>query len=234
MPDGPKIRPSGDSAVLVEFENRIDPEVNRSVRSLALAIESEALPGIKEVLPAYRALMVVYDPLEIKYRPLEKKIYFWIKKAKNIDLPPGRFFRLPTVYGALHGPDLQRVAETTHLSPEKVIQIFSETRFMVYFIGFICGLAYLGGLPESLRVPRLATPRTLVPAGSVGLAGGQANAISTDQPSGFNYIGRTFVNLYTPHLFPPVPFLSGDEIQFIPVAEEEAMTAKGKLAMDFL
>jgi allophanate hydrolase subunit 1 len=59
----PKIRPSGDSAVLVEFENRIDPEVNRSVRSLALAIESEALPGIKEVLPAYRALMVVYDPL---------------------------------------------------------------------------------------------------------------------------------------------------------------------------
>ena len=144
----PKIRPSGDSAVLVEFENRIDPEVNRSVRSLALAIESEALPGIKEVLPAYRALMVVYDPLEIEYRPLVKKIYFWIKKAKNIDLPPGRFFRLPTVYGALHGPDLQRVAETTHLSPEKVIQMFSETRFMVYFIGFICGLAYLGGLAE--------------------------------------------------------------------------------------
>jgi len=112
--------------------------------------------------------------------------------------------------------------------------MFSETRFMVYFIGFICGLAYLGGLPESLRVPRLATPRTLVPAGSVGLAGGQANAISTDQPSGFNYIGRTLVNLYTPHLFPPVPFLSGDEIQFIAVAEEEAMKAKGKLAMDFL
>lgn len=230
----PKISPSGDCAVLVEFENRIDPEVNRAVRSLTLAIESEPTPGIQEVLPAYRALMVVYEPLEIEYRSLVEKINFWIKKAKNIDLPPGRFFRLPTVYGGLHGPDLQRVAATADMGPEKVIRIFSETRFMVYFIGFICGLAYLGGLPEMLRVPRLATPRTFVPAGSVGLAGGQANAITTDQPSGFNYIGRTFVNIYNPHFFPPVPFLSGDEIQFVPVAEEKALQAQGKQAIDFL
>ena len=105
---------------------------------------------------------------------------------------------------------------------------------MVYFIGFICGLAYLGGLPEALRVPRLATPRTLVPAGSVGLAGGQANAITTDQPSGFNYIGRTFVNLYDPKIFPPIPFVSGDEIVFVPVPEEEALKARGRAAADFL
>ena len=230
----PQIRPSGDSAILVEFDNRIDPEVNRSVRSLALAIESEALPGIKEILPAYRTLMVVYDPLEIEYHDLKEKINYLIEEAEKIYLPAGRLFRLPTVYGETYGPDLQRVAEVTHLSSEEVIRLFSETRFMVYFIGFICGLGYLGGLPEILQVPRLATPRTLVPAGSVGLAGGQANAISTDQPSGFNYIGRTFVNLYDTHIFPPVPFLSGDEIQFVPVAEEEASKAKGRQATDFL
>lgn len=234
LSEWPNIRPSGDRGILVEFENRIDPEVNRLVRSLALTIESENLPGINEILPAYRTLMVAYDPLRIEYRPLVEKINFLIKKAKSIDLPPGRIFRLPTVYGGPHGPDLKMVVETTHLSQEEVIQVFSETRFMVYFIGFICGLAYLGGLPEILRVPRLATPRTLVPAGSVGLAGGQANAITTDQPSGFNYIGRTFVNLYDPLLFPPVPFLSGDEIQFMPVAEEEALRARGKQAVDFL
>lgn len=230
----PRIQPSGDCAVLVEFENRIDPEVNRAVRSLTLSIESENCPAIKEVLPAYRALMVIYDPLKIGYQSLAEKINLWIKRATRMNIPPGRFFRIPTVYGGAHGPDLRRVAEATHLSPEEVIHIFSETRFMVYFIGFICGLAYLGGLPEILRVSRLATPRTLVPAGSVGLAGGQANAISTDQPSGFNYIGRTFVNLYNPHIFPPVPFLSGDEIQFVPVGEEEASTAKGRQATDFL
>ena len=228
------MRPSGDSAVLVEFENRIDPKVNRSVRSLALAIETDPQPGISEILPAYRSLMVTYDPLRIPYRSILEKIKIWTEKAARIDLPPGRLFRLPTVYGGVHGPDLKRVAETVKLSPEEVIRIFSETRFLVYFIGFICGLAYLGGLPETLRVPRLPTPRTLVPAGSVGLAGGQANAISTDQPSGFNYIGRTFSTLYDPQTFPPIPFLSGDEIQFISVSEKEALEAQGKKATDFL
>jgi inhibitor of KinA len=234
MPDWPKIRPSGDRAVLVELENRIAPGINRKVRALALAIESDQFPGIEEVLPAYRALMVTYDPLKIRYGDLVEKIHLWNEKAGSIDLPPRRLFRLPTVYGGSHGPDLQRVAEIVSLSPEEVIRIFSTTHFMVYFIGFICGLAYLGGLPEALRVPRLATPRTLVPAGSVGFAGGQANAISTDQPSGFNYIGRTFVNLYDPQILPPIPFVSGDEIVFISVSEEEARNARGRGAMDFL
>jgi KipI family sensor histidine kinase inhibitor len=115
-----------------------------------------------------------------------------------------------------------------------VIGVFSETRFLVYFIGFICGLAYLGGLPDKLRVDRLPTPRTLVPGGSVGFAGGQANAIATDQPSGFNYIGRTFVNLYNPQTFPPIPFVAGDEVLFPPACEEEALRAKGRRAEDFL
>lgn len=234
MGDWPQIRPSGDSAILVEFDNRIDPAVNQSVRALALAIESERFFGIQEVLPAYRTLMVTYDPLRVEYPALLEKLRHWIEKAGSIDLPPKRIFRLPTVYGGPHGPDLDRVAEIVDLSPEGVVRIFSETRFLVYFIGFICGLAYLGGLPEKLRVPRLTTPRALVPGGSVGFAGGQANAISTDQPSGFNYIGRTFVALYDPQSFPPIPFAAGDEVIFPPAPEEEAIKAKGRGAHDFL
>jgi len=230
----PRIRPSGDSALLVEFENRIDPEVNRSVRALALTIESDRPPGIQEILPAYRTLMVTYDPLRIEYSLLAEKIRGWLDRAGRIDLPPKRLFRLPTVYGGPHGPDLERVAQVLHLSSEEVIRIFSETRFLVYFIGFICGLAYLGGMPEKLRIPRLATPRTLVPGGSVGFAGGQANAIATDQPSGFNYIGRTFVILYDPQVFPPIPFVAGGEVSFPPVSEEDALRAKGERAEDFL
>jgi KipI family sensor histidine kinase inhibitor len=129
---------------------------------------------------------------------------------------------------------LERVSQILHLSPEEVTREFSRARFLVYFIGFICGLAYLGGLPEKLRVPRLTTPRTWVPGGSVGFAGGQVNAITTDQPSGFNYIGRTFVILYDPRTFPPIPFVAGDEILFLPGSEEEALEARGRRAEDFL
>jgi inhibitor of KinA len=234
MNDWPKIKPSGDSAVLVEFENRIDPEVNRALRALALAIESEGFPGIQEVLPAYRTLMVTYNPLQIEYPLLVDRIRGCLDRAGRIDLPPGRVFRLPTVYGGPHGPDLDRACGILRLSPEDLIREFSRTRFLVYFIGFISGLAYLGGLPEKLRVPRLTTPRTFVPGGSVGFAGGQANAIATDQPSGFNYIGRTFVVLYDPRVFPPIPFVAGDEVSFPPVSEEEALRAKGRRAEDFL
>jgi KipI family sensor histidine kinase inhibitor len=234
MEDRPKIKPSGDSAVLVEFENRIDPEVNRAVRALALTIESDRLPGVWEVLPAYRTLMVTYDPLQVEYPVLVDRIQGCLGRAGRIDLPPRRVFRLPTVYGGAHGPDLERVSRVLHLSPEEVTREFSRARFLVYFIGFICGLAYLGGLPEKLRVPRLTTPRTWVPGGSVGFAGGQVNAITTDQPSGFNYIGRTFVILYDPRTFPPIPFVAGDEILFPPVSEEEALEARGRRAEDFL
>lgn len=234
MEDWPKIKPSGDSAVLVEFENRIDPAVNRVVRALALTIEADRFPGVQEVLPAYRTLMVTYDPLQIEYPVLVDRIQGCLYRAGRIDLPPRRVFRLPTVYGGPHGPDLERVSQILHLSPEEVTREFSRARFLVYFIGFICGLAYLGGLPEKLRVPRLATPRTWVPGGSVGFAGGQANAIATDQPSGFNYIGRTFVILYDPRTFPPIPFAAGDEVLFPPVSEEEALQARGRQAEDFL
>lgn len=228
----PRLRPSGDRAVLVEFENRIDPQVNRSVRSLALAIESDRFPG--EVLPAYRSLMVTYDPLQVDYQDLLGKMEIWIDRARNIELPPGRFFRLPTLYGGLRGPDLIRVADAARLSPEEVIRIFSETHFLVYFVGFICGLPYLGGLPEEFQVPRLANPRTVVPAGSVGLAAGQANLVPTDQPSGFNYIGRTLIKLYDPQAFPPNPFIAGDQIQFVNVSAEEARKGQGRWATDFL
>ena len=234
MEDWPKIKPSGDSAVLVEFENRIDPEVNRAVRALALTMEDHQIPGVQEVLPAYRTLMVTYDPLQVEYPALVDGIRGCLERAGRVDLPPGRIFRLPTVYGEAHGPDLERVSQILHLSPEEVTREFSHTRFLVYFIGFICGLAYLGGLPERLRAPRLSTPRTLVPGGSVGFAGGQANAIATDQPSGFNYIGRTFVTLYDPGAFPPIPFAAGDEVLFPPVTEGEALEARGRRAEDFL
>ncbi len=234
MPEWPVIRPSGDRAILIEFENRIDPQVNRQVRSLAVTIEGEKMPGIEEVLPAYRTLMLVYDPLVIEYRILMKRVSAWLEKARTIDLPPRRLFKLPIIYGGEYGPDLERVVEITRMPAEEVIRVFAETKFLVYFIGFICGLAYLGGLPEILRVPRLDTPRTFVPGGSVGMAGGQANAISTDQPSGFNYIGRTFVSLYDPRVFPPIPFVAGDEVQFNSASVEEALNARGKQATDFL
>ncbi len=232
--NGVNIRSCGDCALLVEFENQIAPEVNIQVRSLAWTIESARAKGVGEVLPAYRTLMVFYNPQEITFSTLVEKVSLWIKESRTLELPPKRCFRLPTVYGGEYGPDLNRVSRYVGLSPDEVVEVFSGVQFLVYFIGFLCGLAYLGGLPKNLQVPRLETPRTRVPGGSVGLAGGQANALTTDQPSGFNYIGRTFINLYSPNLSPPAPFRPGDILQFVSVPDKEGLESRGRQATEFL
>lgn len=234
MPEEFGIRPVGDRALMVELENRIDSEINRKARAMAMFLEGAGWPGVREVLPAYRSVLVVYDPLEVEFERLREGARQLLKKAESIEAPPGRLFRLPTIYGGPDGPDLPEVARRAGLPPEEVVGLFSETTFLVYFIGFLCGMPYLGGLPEELHLPRMDTPRTSVPAGSVGLAGAQAVVLPTDQPSGFHYIGRTFVRLYDPEASPPAPFRSGDEIQFVAVPAGEAARSRSRPAGDFL
>jgi KipI family sensor histidine kinase inhibitor len=106
---------------------------------------------------------------------------------------------------------LKRVAEIAGLSPREVIDLYSSTTFTIYFLGFLCAQPYLGGLPERLHTPRLDNPRIHMPAGSVGIGGIQASLLTIDQPSGHNFIGRTFLSLYDPARIPPPPLKQGIE-----------------------
>lgn len=232
--DLPKVRPVGDSCVLVEYEEVLSPDVNQKVRQLAYGIEKHALPGIGEVVPAYRSLMVFFDPLFVELEKISDFIVDLSKDSFEVALPQPRLLKLPTVYGGVHGPDLDRVSEYTKLTPGEVVHIFSSQAYLIYFLGFLCALAYLGGVPETLEVPRLDSPRPLVLTGSVGIGGRQATIYPVDMPSGFNYIGRTFVRVYDPQTFPPTLMRPGDYIQFPSVPEEEARSAASKDLRDFI
>jgi len=141
---------------------------------------------------------------------------------------PPDTYEIPTVYGGIHGPDLKRVAEITGLSPEEVIDLYASTTFTIYFLGFLCAQPYLGGLPERLHVPRLDNPRLHMPAGSVGIGGIQASLLTIDQPSGHNFVGRTFLSLYDPKQIPPTVFKAGDQVIYTPIPEEKIPEIKGK------
>ena len=123
---------------------------------------------------------------------------------------------------------MERVSGVTGLSPGEVIDLYSSTTFTIYFLGFLCAQPYLGGLPEKLQVPRLDNPRLHMPAGSVGIGGIQASLLTIDQPSGHNFIGRTFLSLYDPRKMPPSPLKAGDRVVFKPISEEEIPKIKGK------
>lgn len=218
----------GEDALLVEFEPEISPGVNAQVRRLAFALEQDLPAGVREVVPAYRSLVLYFDPFAVEPADLEERVRSVAAGASSIVLPESRVYRIPTVYGGEFGPDLRDLAAHAKATPEAVIQAFGSQRYPIYCLGFLCCLAYLGGVPEPLRMPRLATPRTRLPSGSVGIAGGQAVVLPIDQPSGFRYLGRTFVKMYDPARFPPVPVRPGDLFECPPVSEKAAREWEGR------
>ncbi len=230
----PLIRAVSEGSILVEYEEEVSLEVNRKVRQLSFGLERSSYPGLEEVISTYRSVMVYFDPFRVDVDTVRGFIEHVNANLVEIDLPSPRLFRIPTTYGRIHGPDWDRVAEHTRLTPDQVIDLFSTQAYPVYFLGFICGLAYLGGVPEALHVPRLDSPRPSVPAGSVGFGGPQANIMPVDSPSGFNYIGRTFVAVYDPHEFPPTLIRPGDYVQFPAVSEGEARLAGEKHLGEFV
>ena len=224
----PIYQPLGDQGVLISYENKIAPGINERVRLLSDTVQRSGFPWFQDVVFSFRCLLVLYDPDMIRFSEVlgaVKRIEANLQPSKS---PTTEIYEIPTIYGGQYGPDLGRVAEVTGLPAQEVVETFSSTVFTIYFLGFLGAQPYLGGLPKELHVPRLDTPRLHVPKGSVGMGGIQAGVITIDQPSGFNYIGRTFLSLYDPREIPPTSLKPGDRIIFPVISEDQIGDFRGK------
>ena len=227
----PTYHPLGDRALLVQYENRIDPKINEHMRLLADAMDKSGFAWLQDLVFTFQSLLVHYDPQQAGYHEVVgavKSIEAGLWHRRSTLQFNCRTYEIGTVYGGPLGPDLQRVATLTHRTPEEVVREFSTTVFTVFFLGFLGAQPYLGGLPEYFRVPRLDTPRPKVPAGSVGIGGLQAGVVTIDQPSGFNFIGWTPLSLYTPQTSPPSGLHAGDRLIFKEISATEANAFQGK------
>lgn len=121
---------------------------------------------------------------------------------------------IPVCYGGEFGPDLEYVAAHHHLSTDEVIRIHCSSEYLIYAIGFAPGFPYMGGMSEQIATPRKSTPRLVIPAGSVGIAGKQTGIYPLATPGGWQLIGRTPLALFQPHQYPPVLLQSGSYIRF--------------------
>lgn len=217
----PRLLPAGDSAIVVEFGDTIDPQLNHRVRQFCLSLTSLNVPGIIEAVPTYRSALVQYDPLACTWAELSDLL---LKVASGLrEVPPQRrrVTVLPTLYGGEKGPDLPYVASYTGLSAEEVIALHSGPAYLVYMLGFTPGYPYMGGLDPKLAVPRLATPRLKTPAGSVGIGGAQTGVYTLATPGGFHIIGHTPVRLFDPDSTAPFLLEAGNFVRFRSVCMEE-------------
>ncbi len=221
-----RIFPLGDTALTVEFGNAISPELNRRAIALADRIESNPFPGFVETVPAYAATTIFYDLLEVRrsfseYATAFDAVETFVRKriedlAASPDIE-ARLVEIPVTFDRESEFDLGCIAEQHGLSVDEVIEIFQSKTYRVYMLGFLPGFSYMGEVDERIATPRKQTPRTLVPKGSIGIAGRQTGIYSLASPGGWQIIGRTEIGMFTPNGVHPTYLQAGDEVRFVSV-----------------
>ena len=218
----PTISPVGDRAISIDFGQVIDPKINRYIRQTIERIKELQLEGIIELVPTYCALLIEYDAMCYSYSEICNIIEPILEEGMTDTTNElVTVVEVPTVYGGEFGPDLSFVASHNHLSEDEVISIHSGTDYLVYMLGFIPGFTYLGGMDPRIATPRLSSPRTLIPAGSVGIAGEQTGTYPSDSPGGWQIIGRTPVTMYDMSKAQAALLNAGDYVRYVPIDESE-------------
>ncbi len=212
----PTIVELGDNALLCEFAPPATLATQRRVWTVAHA--ARAWRDVVEVVPGMNNLTLVFDPLKAdRDALLEQLEQAW--QAPENDAAQGRLVEIPVHYGGEAGPDLEVVARHTGLSASEVVARHTAAEYVVFFLGFQPGFAYLGGLDSALETPRRAEPRMAVPVGSVGIGGEQTGIYPAESPGGWQLIGRTDLALFDPARNPPSLLAPGDRVKFTAVGE---------------
>ena len=217
----PRIIPAGDSALFVEFEERIDIEVNARTIALGDAVQSAAIAGVCDVVPTYRSVAIYFDPLRVDYDALMTRVEHELTQPAARVTTHAAPISIPVCYGGELGPDLAGVAAFAQVSEDEVVRLHTSATYRVFMLGFVAGFAYMGIVDRRIAMPRHATPRVRVPPGSVGIAGVQTGIYPAETPGGWQLIGRTPVKPFDPARADPFLMKAGDAVQFVAIAREE-------------
>ncbi|TCN00779.1 inhibitor of KinA [Paenibacillus sp. BK033] len=230
------VLPLGDRALVLQQETR-GALGWKQMADLAWMLKQRAEAWVIDIVPAYETVTVLYDPAtlwrEIEQGPeadillphqlAERKLRELVENEKTASERDGkvRRFDLPVYYGGHYGPDLEESAERSGLSAAEFVEEHSRVEYTVAMIGFMPGFPYMSGLPEKLEQPRKDVPRSVVPAGSVGIAGRQTGIYPLATPGGWQIIGYTPISMFDKERIEPVLLRAGDRVRFIPVSGGE-------------
>jgi len=226
------IRPLAESGLLVEMGDAIDAPTVGRVAALTALLDEAALPGVLDIVPSYTTLLMDFDPERTDQAIVSAEVERLCRELTKHDPPPSRAVTIPVAYGGDLGPDLPGVATHTGFSPDEVIARHAGGEYLVAFMGFAPGFAFLSGLPPDLATPRIAPPRTRVPIGSVGIGGGQTGIYPLVTPGGWRLIGRTPLRLFALEREEPFLLAPGDAVRFEPISRDEYRTIEARELAD--
>ncbi len=223
-----RIFPLGDNALTIELGNRISEELNRKALHLAEYFGENRFRGFVEAVPAYASTTIFYDFRSVRqFYPEFESAFAAVRAFANDALahlkdnqePVQRLIEIPVTFDKDAALDLDEIASKHELQPQEVIDIFTGREYRVFMIGFLPGFAYMGEVDERIATPRKESPRLKVPKGSVGIAGSQTGIYSLESPGGWQIIGRTDIELFTPYAESPCLLRSGDHVRFLRIPD---------------
>lgn len=225
------IENAGPEALLIYFGHDIEAELVDVIRRASERIRFALSGRILDLVPSYTSLMLHYDVLQDDYASIRKDLEPVLAglESNRVADSLGKEVQIPVYYSAESGPDLLTLANDRQLSVEQLIEIHSQTRYLVYTIGFAPAFAYLGNVDPRIAAARLNTPRTKVPAGSVGIAEQQTAVYPIDSPGGWNIIGRTPVSILDRNQEGLTILRTGDWVRFVPISRSEYLSMGGSL-----
>ncbi|MCG6207172.1 5-oxoprolinase subunit PxpB [Rhodopseudomonas sp. HC1] len=235
----PRMLPSGDAAITVDFGREISDESNRRVLALDRLLRSGSITGLRETVPTYRSLLVHYDPEQIGFDALAEQLTRLAQTPIETAATVERHWRIPVCYGGEHGIDLEDAAAALSTTADDLIARHAGGDYRVAMIGFTPGWSYLSGLDPSLAMPRRQAPRLLTPAGTISIGGVQTGIQCLPGPSGWHLLGRTPVRTYQLHRDPIFLLEPGDAISFTPIdakqfAEQDRAAEAGEFVAELV
>jgi inhibitor of KinA len=212
-----RIEPLGDRAVQAVLGGAPDEATRRRILAASERVRADRLPGVVECVNGFTSLTLHYDPAVLSPERLEDSLRCLFAGLDEGEGAEGRVVEIPVCYGGEWGPDLAEVAALHGMPEAGVIELHAAGDYRVHMVGFLPGFPYLGGLHPALHTPRRSSPRTAVPAGSVGIGGGQTGVYPAESPGGWQLIGRTPLRLFDARRDPPALLRAGDRVRFVAI-----------------
>ena len=219
-PEIQRVAPAGDAALVAEFPSRIDPAINERATALAALLRARWGAVLRDVVVGYCTVTAYFDPLRVDARWLEFEMRAAATDAVENVAEASALVHVPVCYEGDFAPDIEDVAAFAGCRAEEVVELHTAREYRVYMVGFVPGFAYMAEVDPRIAAPRQATPRAVVPAGSVGIAGGQTGIYPAATPGGWNIIGRTSLKPYDATRAEPFLFRTGDRVRFVPVPRD--------------
>ena len=213
-------------SLIIYFGDEISQDISSKVKNAYLSLQNLNIEGLIEIIPSYNSIFITYDIFIYDYESIKQKLQESIDLNKT-NIQDEKIVQIDVYYGTEVALDLESMAKTTSLSIEEVIKIHSQKLYDVYAIGFLPGFAYLASVDNKIALPRLSSPRKVIPKGSVAIADTQTAVYPQDSPGGWNIIGRTTMELFDKKLDTLSPLSVGNKVKFNPISKEEFLNQGG-------